>query len=77
MCRITSVKDLKGLPFRSGGGFDWSPTLATMSGCVQIVARDFERAPSTSTHVSISNNIQRTTFNLQNDSPGLKVFLPG
>jgi hypothetical protein len=32
MYRITSLKDLKGLPFRAGGGFDCRPTFATMRG---------------------------------------------
>jgi hypothetical protein len=47
MKRITSMKLLKGFPFRDGGGLDCSPTLATMSGWVAIVASDFDIAPRT------------------------------
>ena len=50
---MTSIKLLNGFPCREGGGLDWSPTFATISGCVAIVARDFEIAPRTavvSTH---------------------------
>lgn len=49
---ITSMKLLKDLPFRDGGGFDCNPTLATMSGWVAMVAKDFEMAPSTEENVS-------------------------
>lgn len=45
--RRTSMKLLKGLPCRLGGGFDCRQTLATIMGCVAIVARAFERAPRT------------------------------
>jgi hypothetical protein len=41
------MKLLKGLPWREGGGFDCRPTFATISGCVAIVARDFDIAPRT------------------------------
>lgn len=44
---MTSPKLLKGLPFRDGGGFDWRPTLATINGCVAMVASDLDIAPST------------------------------
>jgi len=46
MWRRTSVNDLNGRPFRSGGGLDWRPTLATMRGCVVTVAADLDSAPS-------------------------------
>lgn len=44
---ITSIKLLNGFPFLAGGGLDCNPTLATMSGWVTIVARDFDMAPRT------------------------------
>ncbi len=49
---ITSIKLLKDLPFRDGGGFDCNPTFATMSGWVVTVAKDFEMAPKTEGQVS-------------------------
>ena len=47
MYDMTSVKLLKCLPFLAGGGRDWRPTLATISGCVIIVANAFDAAPKT------------------------------
>ena len=47
MNRMTSGNDLKGLPILAGGGLDCRPTFATMSGCVQSVANDFDMAPRT------------------------------
>ena len=47
MCAMTSEKERKGLPFRTGGGWDCRPTLATIRGWVRMVARDLERAPRT------------------------------
>ena len=44
---ITSKKFLNGLPCLSAGGLDCSPTLATISGCVTMVAKAFDIAPST------------------------------
>lgn len=44
---MTSVKDLKGLPFLADGGFDCRPTLATMRGWVAIVASVLESEPRT------------------------------
>ena len=44
---ITSIKLLNGLPWRAGGGRDCSPTFATMSGCVAIVANALDAAPRT------------------------------
>jgi len=51
---MTSVKDLKGLPFLAGGGFDCRPTLATMSGCVATVASIFDSDPRTETISDVS-----------------------
>ena len=47
MYDITSMKLLKYLPSLAGGGRDWRPTFATISGCVAIVANAFEAAPKT------------------------------
>lgn len=44
---ITSEKLLNGFNLRLRGALDCNPTLATISGCVAMVARDFEIAPST------------------------------
>ncbi len=47
MYAMTSVKLLKRLPSLDGGGRDWRPTLATISGCVAMVANAFDAAPKT------------------------------
>lgn len=47
MYDITSKKLLNGMPFLAGGGRDCRPTFATISGCVAIVARALDIAPST------------------------------
>lgn len=47
MYDMTSVKLLKRLPSLAGGGRDWRPTLATISGCVAMVAKAFDAAPKT------------------------------
>lgn len=47
MYDMTSVKLLNRLPSRAGGGRDWRPTLATISGCVAMVASAFDAAPKT------------------------------
>ena len=44
---MTSTKLLKRLPFLAGGGRDWRPTLATINGCVAMVASAFDAAPRT------------------------------
>lgn len=44
---MTSTKLLNRLPSLAGGGRDWRPTLATISGCVAIVANTFDAAPKT------------------------------
>ncbi len=47
MYDMTSMKLLKRLPSLAGGGRDWRPTLATISGCVAMVANAFDAAPKT------------------------------
>ena len=47
MYDMTSIKLLKRLPSLAGGGRDWRPTLATISGCVAMVANAFDAAPKT------------------------------
>jgi hypothetical protein len=56
---MTSMKLLNGLPFRDGGGFDCNPTFATMSGCVAMVARDFEIAPRTEEKLVLDERSKR------------------
>ena len=65
----------KGLPWRPGGGRDCRPTLATIRGCVAMVASAFEAAPRTDT-VSLESFSQALNF-LQNDSQGLRLAFPG
>lgn len=47
MYDMTSMKLLKRLPSLAGGGRDWRPTFATISGCVAMVANAFDAAPKT------------------------------
>lgn len=47
MYDMTSMKLSKRLPPLAGGGRDWRPTFATISGCVTIVANAFDAAPKT------------------------------
>ena len=49
MYNITSIKLLNGLPSLAGGGRDWRPTFATISGWVAMVASAFDAAPRTAT----------------------------
>ena len=52
MNRITSTKLLKGLPCLAAGGLDCKPTLATISGCVAMVANALDVAPKTDSGIS-------------------------
>jgi hypothetical protein len=72
---ITSVNVLNGFPFLAGGGFDCSPTFATMSGCVAIVASALDMEPKTN-HVSI-HPMTKNLPDLLNASHGFSVFFPG
>lgn len=51
---MTSTKVLNGFPWRAGGGFDCRPTLATIRGCVTMVARALDIAPRAGGYVSSS-----------------------
>ena len=73
---MTSTKLLKRLPSLAGGGRDWRPTLATISGCVAMVASAFDAAPKT-TDALASQPWGESCISSQKDSHALRFVLPG
>jgi hypothetical protein len=73
---ITSVKLLKGLPFLAGGGFDCSPTLATIRGWVAIVASILDMEPRTASCQYLDDAFSRAA-GLTERFPRLQGLLSG